>query len=234
MSTLAAVDLDTAVCDFFQNGTAITIETKDLTLRSIQESDLDFMQNLYTDPTTMKLYADNEKRIENSGVEVWKEEQMKAAKGRVDTFVKRWTVDRIPFSGFLISTKNDPRPIGFIVPGFGDNPGQLEAAFVIKKGEQDKGFGSQVVHAIAQRYIPALIANHNKIYGEPLLVNNKNNTIKTGDPVTEMVATSRLDNVRSIRVQEKAGMKKIDENPNKWGQVRGIYSIKYPNPPVKV
>ncbi len=56
----------------------------------------------------MKLFVDNEKRFENKGAEAWKEEQMKAANGRVNTFVKRWTVDRIPFSGFLISTKNDP------------------------------------------------------------------------------------------------------------------------------
>ncbi len=226
MSTIAAVDLDTAVCDFFQNGTPIIIETKDLTLRSIQESDLDFMQNVYTDPNTMKLYTDNEKRLENSSVEVWKEEQMKAAKGRVDTFVKRWTVDRIPFSGFLISTKNDPRPIGFIVPGFGDKPGQLETAFAIKAEEQGKGFGSQAVHAIVQRYIPTLIENHYKLYEKPLEADEA--------PVTEMVATARLDNVRSIRVQEKAGMNKIAENPNKWGQVRGIYSMTYANPPVKV
>jgi RimJ/RimL family protein N-acetyltransferase len=182
----------------------------------------------------MRLYTDNEKRLENDGPEAWKADQMKAAKGRVDAFVKRWTVERIPFSGFLISTKNNPHPIGFIVPGFGDNAGQLETAFAIKNDEQGNGFGSQAVHAIVQRYIPALIANHYKIYGEPLLVDNKDNTIKTGAPVTEMVATARLDNSRSIRVQEKAGMNKIGENPNKWGQVRGIYSIKYTNPPVKV
>jgi RimJ/RimL family protein N-acetyltransferase len=226
MSINAVVDLDTAVIEFFQKGAPITIETNDLTLRSIQESDLDFMQNLYTDPITMRLYADNEKRVENSGEEVWKEEQMKAAKGRVETFVKRWTVDRIPFSGFLISTKNDPRPIGFIVPGFGDNAGQLETAFAITAEEQRKGFGSQAVHAIVQRYIPALIENHYKIYGKPLEAD--------GAPVTEMVATARLDNDLSIRGQEKAGMVKTGENPNKWGQVRGIYSVTYTNPPVKV
>jgi RimJ/RimL family protein N-acetyltransferase len=234
MSAIAAVDLDTAVTDFFQNGSPITFETQDLTLRSIQESDLDFMQNLFIDPVTMKLYADNEKRLEKNGAEAWKEEQMKAAKGRVDAFVKRWTVERIPFSGFLISKKDDHRPIGFIVPGFGDTPGQLETAFAIKAENQGKGFGSQAVHAIVQQYIPALIANHYKIYGKPLLVDNKDNTITKGDPVTEMVATARLDNAASIRVQEKAGMVKIGENPNKWGQVRGVYSITYANPPLKV
>lgn len=90
------------------------------------------MQNVYTDINTMKLYADNEKRFESLGEEKWKEEQMKAAKGRVDTFVKRWTVDRIPFSGFLIS-KKDGKDIGFIVAGFGEKAGQLEAAFAIIK-----------------------------------------------------------------------------------------------------
>lgn len=234
MSIVAAVDLDTSITEFFQHGSPITIETNDLYLRSIKETDLEFMQNLYTDPVTMRLYTDNEKRYENLGEAVWKEEQMKAAKGRVDVFVKRWTVDRLPFSGFLISKKDDERAIGFIVPGFGDNPGQLETAFAITAGEQGKGYGSQAVHAIVQRYIPALIANHYAIYGKPLLVDNENNTIKTGHPVTEMVATARLDNIASIRVQEKAGMVKINENPNKWGQVRGIYSIKYTNPPVKV
>ncbi len=234
MATIAAVDLDTAVTDFFQNGFPITIETQNLTLRSIREGDLEFMQNLYTDPVTMRLYTDNEKRLENDGLETWKADQMKAAKGRVDAFVKRWTIDKIPFSGFLISTKTDPRPIGFIVPGFGDKPGQLETAFAIKADEQRKGFGSQAVHAIVQRYIPALIENHYRIYGKPLLVDNENNTITTGNPVTEMVATARWDNGPSIRVQEKAGMFKVSENPNKWGQLRGIYSITYANPPVKV
>ncbi len=226
MSITAVTDLDIAVTDFFQNGTPITIETKDLTLRSVQETDLDFMQNLYTDPVTMRLFTDNEKRFENDGPEAWKEAQMKAAKSRVDTYVKRWTVDRIPFNGFLISTKIDPRPIGYIVAGFGDNPGQLETAFVITDKEQNKGYGSQAVHTIVQRYIPSLIENYYRLNGKPLEAD--------GAPVTEMVATARLDNTPSICVQEKAGMVKTGENPNKWGQVRGIYTINYVNPPVKV
>jgi RimJ/RimL family protein N-acetyltransferase len=226
MSITAVSDLDIAVTDFFQNGTPITIETKDLTLRSVQETDLDFMQNLYTDPVTMRLFTDNEKRLETNGPDAWKEEQMKAAKSRVDTYVKRWTVDRIPFNGFLISTKNDPRPIGYIVAGFGDNPGQLETAFVITDKEQNKGYGSQAVHTIVQRYIPSLIENYYRLNGKPLEAD--------GVPVTEMVATARLDNIPSICVQEKAGMVKTGENPNKWGQVRGIYTINYVNPPVKV
>ncbi len=89
MSTFAPVDINTTVSNFFQNGTPITIETKDLLLRPIQESDLGFMQNLYTDPVTMKLFVDNEKRFENKGAEAWKKEQMKAANGRVNTLLNR-------------------------------------------------------------------------------------------------------------------------------------------------
>jgi RimJ/RimL family protein N-acetyltransferase len=225
MSITTATDLDTAVIDFFLNGSPITIETDDLTLSSIQETDLEFMQNLFTDPVTMRLFTDNEKRFENDGEEKWKADQMKTVKGRVDTFVKRWTADRDPFSGFLISTHVDSLPIGYIVAGDGDKPGQLETAFVITNAQQNKGYGSQVVHAIVQGYIPSLIDNYYKINGKPLEAD--------GAPVTEMVATSRLDNHPSIRVQEKAGMVKIAENPNKWGQVRGIYSINYDNPPLK-
>jgi RimJ/RimL family protein N-acetyltransferase len=222
MSTIAVSDIDTSIIDFYQKGSPITFETKDLILRSVQESDLGFFQNVYTDPVTMKLYTDNEKRLETSP-DTWKDEQMKAAAGRVATFVKRWTVDRIPFSGFVICKKSDLMPIGFIVPGFGDKPGQLETAFVITKEEQHKGFGTQAVHAIVQKYLPALIANHYKVFNKPLLAE--------GAPVNEVVATARLDNLASIRVMEKAGMTKTGENPNKWGQVRGIYSYTYANLP---
>jgi len=225
-----ATALDSYVTDFFQKGSSITIETKDLILRPIQETDLDFMQTVYTDFDTMKLYTDNEKRFEESGEQIWKEQQMKAVKGRVDTFVKRWTSQN-PFSGFLICKKIEDQstcstiPIGFIVAGFGDKPGQLETAFAIKKEEQGKGYGSQAVHDVVQRYIPALIANHYKIYGQPLNAE--------GAPVTQMVATARLDNHPSIRVLEKAGMVQTGKD-QKWGKERGIYTIDYANPPVKV
>ncbi|HUD00780.1 MAG TPA: GNAT family protein [Rhabdochlamydiaceae bacterium] len=216
-------DIDTAVIDFYKNGSPITIETKDLVLRSVQENHLGFFQNLFTDPVTMRLYTDNEKRYEQSP-DTWKAKQMQSAAERVATFVKRWTVDKIPFSGFLICKKKDLSPIGFIVAGFGNKPGQLETAFVITEKEQRQGFGTQAVYAIVRRYVPALIANHYKLFNEPLLADKV--------PVNEVVATARLDNIASMRVMEKAGMVKIDENPNDWGQVRGVYSYKYENPPL--
>lgn len=217
--------LNTAIINFYKNGSPITIETEDLTLNSIQENDLGFMQLLFTDPVTMQLYADNEERLEKKGKEAWKAEQLKAVKELVDTFVKRWTVEKIPFSGFLISKKNDQRSIGFIAPGFGNNPGQLEIVFAITATQQRTGFGSQAVHAIVQRYIPALIENHYSIYGYPLKVN--------GAPVTEMQATTRWDNGSSLRVQAKAGMSKTSKHGDTWGLIHDIYSITYANPPLK-
>lgn len=225
MSINTSFDLNTSVSNFFQNGAPITFETEDLTLCSIQETDLDFMQTLYTDRVTMRLFADNEVRLEEKGIEAWKAQQMKAAKERIETFVKRWTVDKIPFSGFLITTKNDPHPIGFISPGFGNKPGQLEIFFAIIATEHGKGFGLQAVHAIVQRYIPVLIENHYRMYHYPL------ETI--GAPVTEMRATVRWDNGRAIRILEKVGMIKIDNTTDSLGLVRDIYSIAYKNPPLK-
>jgi RimJ/RimL family protein N-acetyltransferase len=225
MATSAIPDIDTSVYDFYLKGLPVTIETKDLILRSFKESDLKFLQALYTDPDTMKLYTDNEKRLETTPFEQWKEENMKAAAGRIATFMKRLN-EKNPFNGFVICKKSeDNRPIGFIVPGLGDKPGQLETAFVITKEEQCKGFGTQAVDAIVRKYLPALITNHYKIYGQPLLAE--------GAPVYEMVATARLDNAASIRVMEKAGMKKTGENPNKWGQIRAIYSYTYENFPLE-
>ena len=226
MSGLAISVIDTAVTDFYEKGSPITIETKDLYLRSVQESDLGFFQNLYTDPVTMRLFADNEKRLENLGEEAWKAEQMKSAAGRVATFVKRWTVDRIPFSGFVIIKKDNLLPIGFIVAGFGENPGQLESATVITSTEQSKGYGTQARYALMHKYLPALIENHYRIYGFPLTAD--------GAPVTELVATTRLDNIASDRVMRKNGMEKVGENQNKYGQERGVYRFAYVNPPVKV
>lgn len=222
MTINAPVCLDTAVINYFKNGTSITIETEDLILNSIEETDLGFIQLLYTDPETMRLYADNEERLQKKSNNAWKAEQLKAAKELVDTFVKRWTVEKIPFSGFLI--KHNQRSIGFIAPGFGNNPGQLEIVFAITSTQQHRGFGSQAVHAIVQRYIPALIENHYHIYGKPLEVN--------GNPVTEMRATTRWDNGASLRVQAKAGMCKVGKHGDQWGLIHDIYSITYTNPPL--
>ncbi len=226
MAITAVSDIDTAVLDFYQKNTPVTIETKDLILRPVQESDLGFFQTVYTDPVTMKLFMDHEKRLENSPA-TWQEEQMKSAAGRVKTFVERWTTKN-PFSGFIICKKveKDHVPIGFIVPGLGDNKGQVEMAFVILNAEQRKGFGTQAVHAIVHKYLPSLIANHDKLYGSPLLVED--------NPIKEVVATARVDNPASICVMEKAGMKKIGENFNKWGQLRGIYGYTYENLPIKI
>lgn len=226
METTAISDIDISICDFYLKSSPITIETNDLVLRSVQESDLGFFQGLYTDPVTMKLYTDNEKRLKTTPLEKWKEQQMKTAADRVATFVKLWN-EKTPFSGFVICKKseNELLPIGFIVSGYGNKLGRLETAFVITKEEQRKGFGTQAVDAIVHKYLPALITNHYKIYGQPLLAK--------GAPVNEIVATARLDNVASIRVMEKVGMKKTGENLSKWGHVRGIYSYTYKNSPLE-
>lgn len=231
-TTLISSDLDTVVTDFYTKGIPVTIETKDLFLRPVHETDLPFFEQLFTDPETMRLYTDNESRLKDKGLDAWKEEQMKNAASRVATFTTRWK-EKVPFSGFVLYKKEtaaggEPR-VGFIVTGFGDKAGQSEMAFAVKKEEQCHGYGQQSVSAIVQMYIPALIAIHQKVYGKPLEIGDA----EVGfDPLTEVVATTREDNLSSIHRLENAGLKKVGENLNKWGNLRGVYSIVYENPKV--
>jgi RimJ/RimL family protein N-acetyltransferase len=228
-TTLVSSDLDTAVTDFYTKGIPVTIETKDLFLRPACREDLPFFERLFTDYDTMKLYTDNEGRLKEKGFDAWKADQMKTAASRVATFAKRWE-DRVPFSGFVLCKKvteaeQDPR-VGFIVTGFGDKAGQSEMAFAVKKEEQRHGYGQQSIDAVVQGYIPTLIAIHQKVHGKPLEIGDA----ETGfAPLTEVLATSREDNLSSIHRLEKAGLKKVNENANKWGNLRGIYSIVYEN-----
>jgi len=231
-TTLVSSDLDTAITDFYTKSIPVTIETKDLFLRPARETDLTFFEQLFTDPETMRLYTDNESRLKDKGLDAWKEEQMKNAASRVDTYTTRWK-EKVPFSGFVLCKKEteaggEPR-VGFIVAGFGDKAGQSEISFAVKTEEQCHGYGQQSINAIVQRYIPALIAIHQKVYGKPLEIGDA----KVGfAPLTEVVATARVDNVSSINRLQNAGLKKVGEDLNKWGNLRGVYSIVYENPKV--
>ena len=60
-------DLDTAVSDFFQKGSPITFETKDLYLRPTEKTDQPFFERLFTSYETMEPYAENRGRYEKLG-----------------------------------------------------------------------------------------------------------------------------------------------------------------------
>jgi RimJ/RimL family protein N-acetyltransferase len=213
-------DIDLAISNFYHQGSPIEFETQNLVLRSVQQTDKIFFENWYLDYETMRLFNTNEQDYKKLGPDQWKKEQLEEAAERVDTFVKRWS-EKNPFSGLVICQKTDRLPIGYIVAGLGEK-GQSSLAFVITKKQQRKGFGTEAVHAMVQRYLPALIANHYKIYGSPLLV--------SGAPFTEVQATSRLDNEGSQKVMTRAGMIK-QGTLSQDGMERCLYSYPYENPP---
>jgi RimJ/RimL family protein N-acetyltransferase len=221
MSITLNPDIDDAVRNFYQNGTSIIFETKDLILRPVQENDRPFFDNLYLDYETMKLFNTTEKDYKELGPDQWKKEQLEEAAERVATFVDRWN-KRNPFSGFMICKKPDSLPIGYIVSGLGKS-GRSVLGFVIKKEEQRNGFGTQAVHAMVQRYLPALIATHYKLFGTPLLI--------SGAPFKEVQATSRVDNDASQKVLSRARMKRMDGSKQEDGMERCLYSLQYENPP---
>ena len=56
--------------DIYFEESRVVIETPHLILKSVEESDLPAYQVLFTDPTTMEKFADNEQRIKDVGIEV--------------------------------------------------------------------------------------------------------------------------------------------------------------------
>lgn len=208
------------IFNYYRYGLPIKIETAALCLMSVQASDLPFYQKIYTDPDTMKLYADCGPRLQEKGEAAWKDEQMTLAAKRVATFIKRWYVDNNPLSEFVIWKKENQisSPIGFITAGCVGKPGKVEAAMVICKEAHGQAYGTQAITALIHHYLPALIETHAKIFGRPFLAD--------GAPLQEVFATARPDNHASIRVMEKLGMTKTGDNqPSAWGGPRVLYSL---------
>lgn len=191
--------------DIYFEESRVVIETSHLILKSVEESDLPAYQVLFTDPATMEKFADNEQRIKDVGIEVWKQQQLEKVAERVAIWVKRWK-EEDPFSAFAVFRKDSGEMIGHIVAGHTTDPWRSELGYLIHARQWHMGFGEEAVSAIVHRYLPALKANGHLVY--------------------EIVANVRLDNLYSIRILENVGMQKIGEE-EKWGASRVIYHYTY-------
>lgn len=212
------VHLEQSLRGYYDKQEPITIETENLLLRPIQEKDKLLYQNLFSDAQTMLKYADTEKRISEIGEASWQKEQQEKIAKRVDIWVQRWK-DQDPFGAFAIFNKKTKAFIGHIVVGHGDNPGEASLAYVIMREEWKKGYGTQAVGAIVNQYLPALIKVHLECRGKPLQVE--------GAPFSELTATTRKDNVYSVRILEKAGMTYVTQK-EEYGALRAVYRKIYP------
>ena len=187
-----------------QKELTVTIDTKSLHMRSIDDSeaDLNSYAGLFGDKDVVEKYADGKTKT--------KEEIGKRIN---DSWVKRWK-ENDPYSALAVFTKQteefSDEFVGHVVVGYGDKPGQSEMAYLFHKNYWNKGFGTQAVTALVKDYAPAL---------------KEKGYLLEGEVLTEIQATTRTDNTYSVRILENLGMEKIDEN-EKFGGMRYIYSIK--------
>ncbi len=195
-------------------GIDVRMNTKDLVLCSVSENNRADYVGLYTDPETMKMFTDNEERLSKKTLEEWKQEQTAAVAKRIQVLVQRWKEGN-PFSAFAIYHQPTHQFIGHIVAGFGDHPGESEIAFIIHKNYQQKGYGSQAVEAVMQKWLPYLQAQKYEISEE---VDGKS----VSKVISHVVATVRQDNEPSIRILVKNGFTKTGEK-EAWGCKRSIY-----------
>ena len=177
---------------FEENGESlrVEIETTQLRLRSVSESDLSAYHTLYTDAKTMQKFTDNEERLQKMGEDAWKGQQMENIAKRVALWVKRWNVEHDPFTAFVILKKDSWEMIGHIVAGHGDNPGESELAYIIHERHWHKGYGKEAVGAIVLQYLAAL---------------RENEALVDGAPFKTVTATTRLENLYSARILENYG-----------------------------
>ena len=160
----------------------------------------------------MQKFVDNEYRLAQKGEEEWKKEQIEAVAKRVTMWVKRWK-DGIPFSALAVYRGKDF--IGHVVAGYGENPGETEIAYIIRAEDWSKGYGSQAVEAVVQKWIPYLQQLGCLVEAD----NGEKHVVST------VVATSRKDNGPSNRILQKNGFHQIGQK-EAYGLIRCVHQKK--------
>lgn len=180
--------------DETDEGLTVTIDTERLRLTSVkQEDDRQYHATLFGEADVMKKFGTGNTRNLEQVVE------------RVKGWVDRWK-NKIPFSSLAVRQQDDDNVIGQVVLGMGNNPGESELAYLFGKEHWGKGFGSEAVGSVVNQYAPELAKKY-EIQGQLF---------------STITATSRVDNVASIKILEKAGMK-IEKQEEKFGDIRNHY-----------
>ena len=193
---------------FFLNdrdGLAVTIDTARLHIRSVEASEEDCRSyvGLFGDPDVMSKYAtglpSRKETIETRIKNVW---------------AKRWQ-EHDPYSGLAVFIKDTEEFVGHVIIGHGDVSGQSELAYLFMQNHWHKGFGTEAVTSVVTEYAPATVQEGYTLADSPL---------EEGAILETITATTRPDNLASVKILEKLGMYKISED-EKYGTVRHQYSI---------
>ncbi len=121
---------------------------------------------------------------------------------RIRGWVERWQRND-PYAGFSVFKRENGVFVGHVVLGHGDLPGESELAYLFHKEYWNQGFGTEAVTALVEDFAPA---THQ---GFTLM----------GKTITRIHATSRKDNIASIRILKKLGFQQTSEE-EKYGALR--------------
>ncbi len=176
----------------------VTIDTERLQLQSVKGTVEEFLCYffLFSDPEVMANYADGTtKTKEQTGI-------------RLQRWATRWN-EQDPYSAFAVHKNDTGEFIGHVVAGHGDEPGQSELAYLFIKQYWGNGYGTEAVTALVREYAPATVLEGYTLEGKVL---------------ERITATTRPDNVASLKILENIGMHKVSEE-EKFGALRYLFSI---------
>lgn len=183
----------------FEAGEKLYVEiyTPRLFIRSVQPSDVDLYEKVYGDAEVMAKFADG------------KTKSREYVQNRIENiWDKRWR-NHDPYNSFALFDRTTNEFVGTVVLGHGDLPGTSELAGLGRKEFWNQKFASEAIEAIVKEYAPATLLEGYLLDGEPL---------------REIVSTSRTDNPASIKLLESVGMQ-IKKTEEKFGALRHHYSL---------
>lgn len=158
----------------------VKLTTGRLVAKSVKDSDLEDLVELYGDSKVMAKFGNglprSRERTEQTLHSVW---------------IKRWN-NGDPRGAFSIFNLENKEFVGLVVAGGGGLAGESEIAYLLKTKYQGRGFGKEIVSAVVNNYIPWI-----KLHFE--------NLDYSGKSLLNLTATSSPDNPASWKILDKLG-----------------------------
>lgn len=157
---------------------SVSIDTKDLHIRSVEESDFPSYVSLFADQTTMATFGDGKTKTEEK------------VRKSFENYA-RARAENNPYDRLTTSTRNN-NFVGTVALTPYGAPGVAELGIASLPDYWKQGFGTKAAVVIVKEYAPATVKEGYLIQGKPL---------------DTIVATARPDNSGSIAIIEgKLGM----------------------------
>lgn len=180
-------------------GLSVVIKTSRLYMRSVQATQAEFENyaSLFGDAVVMEKFGTG------------KPQTREHLETRIrDVWAQRW-LQHDPYAGLAVFKGDTHEFLGHVVLEHGDRPGESELAYIFHQKYWNQGYATEAVRAIVQEYAPATVKEGYTLDGKPL---------------EKILATARFDNVPSIRVLEKVGMKHT-HGSQAYGALRNHYAV---------